>query len=90
MKVLKFEMETPPEMYVPHMFWIETPLIEPMDVQVQDGKVVMWVCVMSKTIIRKRPILCVGTGWEMNRFGMRYAGTVQFNGSVWHYFVGDV
>lgn len=53
----------------------------------QDGVPCIWYECDSNMPIVKLDIYCVGTGWRMDDLPpMKYIGTIQQDGFVWHYY----
>lgn len=59
----------------------------PLDVQVQDGRIVMWLGVNPDLPRVTRRFVALGTGWQVpEECEYGYIGTVQQDGLVWHVF----
>lgn len=62
----------------------------PISIQMQFGKICMWVVVDEVKIkdedTERRLFTVVGTGHRFDADGLNYLSTVQYNGLVWHVF----
>jgi hypothetical protein len=60
-----------------------------LSVQLQSGKICLWVLENTDTTITTIPIHTFGTGWPIETVvGLEYIGTVQEGRLVWHIFYG--
>ena len=62
---------------------------EIMDIQIQNGKPVMWAMVdpESKEIVVRINRLFTGQGMQLEATHNEYLGTIQYEGLVYHYFM---
>ncbi len=62
---------------------------EIMDIQMQNGKPVMWFLTNPESKEIEVKINMYGTGWETheNAYKDEYLSTVQDSGLVWHFFM---
>ncbi|MDD3944639.1 MAG: hypothetical protein PHS38_07995 [Bacteroidales bacterium] len=62
---------------------------EIMDIQMQNGKPVMWFLTNPESKEIEVKINMYGTGWEMHENASKdeYLSTVQDGGLVWHFFM---
>lgn len=62
---------------------------EIMDIQMQNGNLVMWALVEPESKNIDVKINMYGTGWEINNNTTKdeYLATVQDGGFVWHFFM---
>ena len=62
---------------------------EIMDIQIQEGKPVMWAMVdtESKEIVVRINMLFTGQGMQLEATHNEYLGTIQHEGLVYHYFM---
>jgi len=71
---------------------LKAPPMIPLTVQLQYGMPCLWAIVSVDEAEIEMPIIMRGTGWETDSekldmaTKLRYLGTVQVNGFVWHYF----
>jgi len=63
-----------------------------LQVQAQGNDIVFWAIVNPHASVEERTFYVVGTGQSLPKIdyedGITYRGTVQFDGFVWHIFVG--
>jgi len=57
-----------------------------LDVQLQDGKPVMWALVDEKAPLDRRLFMIYGTGWALPGAYGQYVATFQTPPFVWHLF----
>ncbi len=63
----------------------------PLCIQLQGNVPTLWMLVNPAATIREEwTINLFGTGHRINDEAGEYIGTVQREGFVWHYFVGDI
>lgn len=60
-----------------------------LDIQEQDGSIVMWVDVDPNESIMMRHLKCRDTGMDSPHDAV-YVATVQHEGFVWHFFDGGI
>ena len=79
--ILKFKLGTRTPIKCPK-------IVKFLDVQVQDGKVVMWVLCDLNATEEEYIIHCIGTGWSEIYINKpdNYIATTQVGEYVWHFF----
>ena len=84
MKIWKFELEKERTQLVKMPEKSEI-----MDIQIQNGKPVMWFLTNPESKEIEVKINTYGTGWEMHENASKdeYLSTVQDCGLVWHFFM---
>lgn len=66
---------------------IEEPIEKILDIQIQNGFIVLWAIVSDRQPKSKILFKIFGTGWEVDDFPGIYLKTVQdYEGYVWHIF----
>lgn len=66
---------------------IDEPIEKVLDIQIQNGFIVLWAIVSDRQPKSKILFKIFGTGWEVDDFPGIYLKTVQdYEGYVWHIF----
>ena len=66
---------------------IDEPIEKILDIQIQNGFIVLWAIVSGRQPKSKILFKIFGTGWEVDDFPGIYLKTVQdYEGYVWHIF----
>lgn len=66
---------------------IDEPIEKILDIQIQNGFIVLWAIVSDRQPKSKILFKIFGTGWEVDDFPGIYLKTVQdYEGYVWHIF----
>ena len=83
-KIYKYELPLCPGVVTT----IRNKIFQFLDVQMQNGKPMLWVMVDPEATIEEPTyIMAFGTGWELPNDADRYIGSLQDGeGYVWHYF----
>ena len=62
-----------------------------LDVQIQNGQIVVWAELNDECEVKKYKVIGLGTGWDLKTDAkLNYIATIQENEYVWHYYWMEV